>query len=52
MSNHDSQDTLSFSALTGIRPMTEVFPLERAVETYESMISGKVRFRSVITMAH
>lgn len=48
----DSQDTLSFSALADIRPMTEVFPLERAAEAYESMISGKVRFRAVITMAH
>jgi D-arabinose 1-dehydrogenase-like Zn-dependent alcohol dehydrogenase len=47
----DSQDTLSFSALTGIRPMTEVFPLEHAAEAYESMISGKVRFRAVITAA-
>jgi len=47
----DSQDTLSFSALTGIRPMTEVFPLERAAEAYESMIGGKVRFRAVITTA-
>lgn len=48
----DSQDTLSFSALTGIRPMTEVFPLERAAEAYESMISGKVRFRAVLTTGH
>ena len=47
----DSQDTLSFSALTGVRPMTEVFPLERAAEAYESMISGKVRFRAVLTTA-
>jgi D-arabinose 1-dehydrogenase-like Zn-dependent alcohol dehydrogenase len=47
----DSQDTLSFCALTGVRPMTQVFPLERAAEAYESMISGKVRFRAVITTA-
>jgi D-arabinose 1-dehydrogenase-like Zn-dependent alcohol dehydrogenase len=46
----DSQDTLSFCALTGVRPMTQVFPLERAAEAYESMISGKVRFRAVLTM--
>jgi D-arabinose 1-dehydrogenase-like Zn-dependent alcohol dehydrogenase len=45
----DSQDTLAFSALTGVRPMTEVFPLERAAEAYERMMSGKARFRVVLT---
>jgi D-arabinose 1-dehydrogenase-like Zn-dependent alcohol dehydrogenase len=45
----DSQDTLAFSALTGVRPMTEVFPLERAGEGYERMMSGKARFRVVLT---
>jgi D-arabinose 1-dehydrogenase-like Zn-dependent alcohol dehydrogenase len=45
----DSQDTLSFSALTGVRAMTEVFPLERAAEAYEHMMSGKARFRAVLT---
>jgi D-arabinose 1-dehydrogenase-like Zn-dependent alcohol dehydrogenase len=45
----DSQDTMSFSAMTGIRPMVEVFPLERAAEAYERMMSGKARFRVVIT---
>jgi D-arabinose 1-dehydrogenase-like Zn-dependent alcohol dehydrogenase len=45
----DSQDTLAFCALTGIRPMTEVFPLERAAEAYERMLSGKARFRVVIS---
>jgi len=45
----DSQDTLAFCALTGIRPMTEVYPLERAPEGYERMMSGKARFRVVIT---
>src|SRR5271168_277804 len=44
----DSQDTLAFCALTGIRPMTEVFPLERAPEAYERMLSGKARFRVVL----
>src|SRR6266550_871985 len=44
----DSQDTLAFSALTGVRPMTEVFPLERAAEAYERMMSGKARFRVVV----
>ena len=45
----DSQDTLAFSALSGVRPMTEVFPLERAAEGYERMMSGKARFRVVLT---
>ncbi len=48
-SSIDSQDTLSFSVLTGVRAMTEVFPLERAAEAYEHMMSGKVRFRAVVT---
>jgi D-arabinose 1-dehydrogenase-like Zn-dependent alcohol dehydrogenase len=47
-SSIDSQDTLSFSALTGVRPMTEVFPLERAGEAYDRMMSGKARFRVVL----
>ena len=46
----DSQDTLSFSVQTGVRSMNEVFPLERAEEAYERMMSGKARFRAVITM--
>ena len=45
----DSQDTLAFSALTGVRPMTEVYPLERAQEAYDRMISGEARFRAVLT---
>ena len=45
----DSQDTLSFSALSGVRAMTEVYPLERAAEAYELMMSGKARFRVVLT---
>jgi D-arabinose 1-dehydrogenase-like Zn-dependent alcohol dehydrogenase len=45
----DSEDALSFSALTGVRPMNEVFPLERAAEAYEHMMSGKARFRAVLT---
>jgi D-arabinose 1-dehydrogenase-like Zn-dependent alcohol dehydrogenase len=45
----DSQDTLSFSAATGVRSMNEVFPLERAAEAYERMMSGKARFRVVLT---
>lgn len=45
----DSQDTLAFCALSGVRPMTEVYPLERAPEAYERMQSGKARFRVVLT---
>lgn len=48
-SSIDSQDTLSFSVLTGVRSMNEVFPLERAAEAYERMMSGKARFRVVLT---
>ena len=45
----DSQDTLSFSVMTGVRSMNEVFPLERAAEAYDHMMSGKARFRCVLT---
>ena len=45
----DSQDTLSFSVLAGVRSMNEVFPLERANEAYDRMMSGKARFRVVLT---
>jgi D-arabinose 1-dehydrogenase-like Zn-dependent alcohol dehydrogenase len=45
----DSQDTLSFNVLSGVRSMNEVFPLERATEAYELMMSGKARFRAVLT---
>jgi len=51
-SSIDSQDTLSFSRLTGVRSMNEFFPLERAAEAYEHMMSGKARFRSVLTTGH
>jgi D-arabinose 1-dehydrogenase-like Zn-dependent alcohol dehydrogenase len=51
-SSIDSQDTLSFSALSGVRPMNEIFPLERAAEAYERMMNGKVRFRAVLTTEH
>jgi D-arabinose 1-dehydrogenase-like Zn-dependent alcohol dehydrogenase len=49
-SSIDSQDTLAFSALSGVRSMNELFPLERAAEAYEHMMSGKARFRAVLTM--
>jgi len=45
----DSQDTLSFSVLSGVRSMNEVYPLERAPEAYEKMMSGKARFRVVLS---
>lgn len=45
----DSQEALAFSVLTGVRSMNEVFPLERVAEAYDRMLSGKARFRVVIT---
>jgi propanol-preferring alcohol dehydrogenase len=44
----DSEDTLVFSSQTGVRPMIEVFPLERAADAFARMMSGKVRFRAVL----
>lgn len=46
----DSEDTLRFSELTGVRPMIETFPLEKAAEAYERMMSGQAQFRVVLTM--
>jgi D-arabinose 1-dehydrogenase-like Zn-dependent alcohol dehydrogenase len=46
----DSQDTLAFSVLSGVRSMNEVFPLERVNEAYDRMLSGRARFRVVLTM--
>lgn len=48
----DSQDTLSFSVLSGVRSINEVFPIERAPEAYGLMMSCKARFRAVLTMGH
>ena len=48
-SSIDSEDTMRFSAMTGVRPMTETFPLEKAAEAYERMMSNKARFRVVLT---
>jgi alcohol dehydrogenase/propanol-preferring alcohol dehydrogenase len=45
----DSQDTMAFSALTGVRPMIETFPLERAADAYARMLSNQARFRVVLT---
>jgi D-arabinose 1-dehydrogenase-like Zn-dependent alcohol dehydrogenase len=47
----DSQDTLKFSVLTGVRSMNEVYPLDHVAEAYERMLSGKARFRVVLTTA-
>ena len=46
----DSQDTLAFSVLSGVRSLNEKFPLEKVTEAYERMLSGKARFRVVLTM--
>src|SRR5438477_781260 len=46
----DSEDTLAFSARTGVQSMNETFPFERVNEAYDRMISGKARFRVVLTM--
>ncbi len=47
----DSQDTLEFSTLSGVHPMIEKFPLDHVAEAYEQMISGRVRFRVVLTIS-
>ena len=44
----DTQDTLAFSAQTGVHSMNEILPLEKAAEGYERMMSGKARFRVVL----
>ena len=46
----DSQETLEFSAYSGVRPMVEKFPLAKVKEAYERMTSGKAEFRVVLTM--
>jgi len=46
----DSEDTLRFAELTGVRPMIETYPLEKAAEGYARMMSGKAQFRVVLTM--
>jgi D-arabinose 1-dehydrogenase-like Zn-dependent alcohol dehydrogenase len=46
----DSEDTLRFAELTGVRPMIETYPLEKAAEAYERMISGDAQFRVVLKM--
>ncbi|MBV8265705.1 MAG: alcohol dehydrogenase catalytic domain-containing protein [Planctomycetaceae bacterium] len=46
----DSQDTLAFSVRAGVRPMNETYPLDRVSEAYDRMMSGKARFRVVLTI--
>jgi D-arabinose 1-dehydrogenase-like Zn-dependent alcohol dehydrogenase len=46
----DSEETLRFSSLSGVRPMVERYPLEKAADAYQQMITGKARFRVVLTM--
>jgi D-arabinose 1-dehydrogenase-like Zn-dependent alcohol dehydrogenase len=46
----DSEDTVHFAVLTGVQPMIETFPLDRANEAYERMLSGKAEYRVVLTM--
>ena len=48
----DSEDTLRFAELTGVRPMIETYPLEQAAEAFERMMSGKAQFRVVLTMGN
>jgi D-arabinose 1-dehydrogenase-like Zn-dependent alcohol dehydrogenase len=48
----DSQDTLAFSVLTGVRSMNEMYPLDKVNEAYDRMMSGKARFRVVLTMGN
>jgi len=46
----DTEDTLRFAELSGVRPMIETFPLEKAAEAYARMMSGNAQFRVVLTM--
>jgi len=46
----DSEDTLHFAELSGVRPMIETYPLEKAAEAFARMMSGKAEFRVVLTM--
>jgi len=48
----DCEDTLNFSALTGVKPMIETYPLEKAEDAYNRMMSGKARFRVVLTIGN
>jgi D-arabinose 1-dehydrogenase-like Zn-dependent alcohol dehydrogenase len=45
----DSEGTMNFAGLTGVHPMVETYPLEKAAEAYNRTMSGKARFRVVLT---
>jgi D-arabinose 1-dehydrogenase-like Zn-dependent alcohol dehydrogenase len=47
----DSEDTLMFAVLSGIRPTIEKYPLERVNQAYERMMSGKAEYRVVLTIS-
>ena len=47
----DSEETMSFSVLSGVHPMIEKYPLNRVADAYEQMHSGKARFRAVLMMS-
>ena len=47
----DSEDTMAFSAMTGVRSMNEVFPFDRVNDAYDRMIGGAARFRVVLSIA-
>jgi D-arabinose 1-dehydrogenase-like Zn-dependent alcohol dehydrogenase len=47
----DAEDTLRFAELTGVRPMIETYPLDKAAEAYARMMSGNAQFRVVLTMS-
>jgi D-arabinose 1-dehydrogenase-like Zn-dependent alcohol dehydrogenase len=46
----DSEDTLHFAELSGVRPMIETYPLDKVADAYARMMSGKAEFRVVLTM--
>jgi D-arabinose 1-dehydrogenase-like Zn-dependent alcohol dehydrogenase len=46
----DEEDTVNFANLTGVRPMIETYPLDKAADAYARMLSGKAQFRVVLTM--
>jgi D-arabinose 1-dehydrogenase-like Zn-dependent alcohol dehydrogenase len=48
-SSIDSEETLAFSALTGVRPQVELFKLEQAEQAFARVMENRVRFRAVLT---
>jgi D-arabinose 1-dehydrogenase-like Zn-dependent alcohol dehydrogenase len=48
--SREAEDTLSFSALTGVRSINQVYPLERIAEAWDTMMSGRARFRGVLAI--